>query len=765
MFQRKAVLLWLICALVSSGVYAATPHLKLGDSLASALDAYRALGLNVVSSSGMVTQRHRVTLFPDANHDLETQVLQLLGPHNLELKHLSENTWYVVRATPLVVQRQADQFTPANSQTLEPLTPVVEEIVVSANYLLSNLAKSRTHLDRRDLQAIPSAGGDILRAVGSLPGAANSGISASPRFRGGNSNEVLYLVDNIPVINPFHLRNFHSVFTSLNPNIVSGVEVFTSGFPAEFGGKSSSVIAIELLQPVSRFEGQVDINTLATSLHTGGTSLNLDWLISARRSTIDYLLSALETDYGRPRFHDELVRVQWSDQNRSVTLGAINTGENIQLSDENSGEDGFAKFDYSSFWVNVQSSIDTQWLGELQLVWLNANGEHSGELNRATDAVGQLEAETNYSVFSIQNKWTWYMYPDHRLEFGWAFQHQTGEFEFELSTVYGPLSLGIQSDASLNRMLEVERSSKVAGAYFSMTSILGESLTARYGLRYDSQDNDSAHKNRFSPRLQLSWAPGARWHVLLDWGRYIQHQNLFEIQVDDGLVELQAPKSTNALSLSLIHTWKNGNQFRADAYTSKVDDPWRRFDNLYNPWVLLPELHADRQEITPDKARMSGIELSLSHRRSDGWSWNAGYVLSYAREKIAGQWHSKPWDQRHALKLGLRYESPEWTASLHFSARSGWSTTQRLSLPEDTTNTLDSLLNETNLPAYLSLDLHLARRFPVKNFAAEIYLDVSNVLNRVNTGGYEYELEQGLWQRDAQKLLPVFPTLGLKMAW
>ncbi len=84
---------------------------------------------------------------------------------------------------------------------------------------------------------------DPIRAIQVLPGVVStSDLSASLHVRGGSSDQDLILLDGVPVFSPFHLGGFFSVF---NPDMVDRAELQSGGFPAEHGGRVSSVLAVE----------------------------------------------------------------------------------------------------------------------------------------------------------------------------------------------------------------------------------------------------------------------------------------------------------------------------------------------------------------------------------------------------------------------------------------------------------------------------------------------------------------------------------------
>jgi outer membrane cobalamin receptor len=192
-----------------------------------------------------------------------------------------------------------------------------------------------------------------------------------------------------------------------------------------------------------------------------------------------------------------------------------------------------------------------------------------------------------------------------------------------------------------------------------------------------------------------------------------------------------------------------------------VDEPRPRFENLYNPWVLLPELHADRVGLSPDKARARGAELTLRYRFSETLSAAAGYAHANTEERLQGNWRPRPWDQHQAARLSVQWQQGQWQLSATGAWHGGWPNTSRLTEPPSSS----LRLYDRELPDYFSLDLHVARRFDLKSSKLEVYLDLTNSTFRKNVGGYRYEQSDKGIVADDRHLLPTFPALGVAWNW
>jgi hypothetical protein len=123
-------------------------------------------------------------------------------------------------------------------------------------------------LTQRDLKLLPAAGeADVLRAIEMLPGVVStSDFSASFNVRGGSADQNLILLDGLPIYNPFHLGGFFSVF---NADMIERAEMLTGGFPAQYGGRVSSVLSIESDAGRPGFDVQMGISILAARVAAG----------------------------------------------------------------------------------------------------------------------------------------------------------------------------------------------------------------------------------------------------------------------------------------------------------------------------------------------------------------------------------------------------------------------------------------------------------------------------------------------------------------
>ncbi len=746
----------LALAVVVPGEAAAAVAADAGEqSLAAALDALRDRGLKLVFSTALVKPEYRAGPIPDEAAPLVAQADALLAPFGLGLQRADGELWYVV-------QRSGDPATAGAPVAHEPGPALLEEVRVTApRYRLVRDGYAVRNLSHEELAGIPALGRDVLRAVNQLPGQASMGVGARHHVRGGDSNEVTYLLDGVELLEPFHLADFHALFGVVDPAAVDTVDVYQGGFPAVFGSRMSAVVDMQLADATASFQGQADLSMVTASTHARGRSGRTQWLASARRSLLDHVLGQLEHDYGDPQFHDELARVQWQGEAAEITAGLMHGNDELSLQDGAAGERAKGDDHGLALWLRGRRRLAARAELDLSASYTKASHDRSGILDDPVDAVGELDDERAFTVYALSSGLDWRLSDRWSIRAGAEGQHQAGEFEAELAARYGELALPLHVAGQLDRNLEAKRDGSALGAYLTAEQRLGSRWTLEYGLRYDLQDMDPVHDVRWSPRLQIAYRPDASLRAYLDVGRYTQHQNLYELQLDDGLLELNAPQSADAVSVGLDWWPLPSLRLRTDAYFRRVDRPWVRFDNIYNPWVLLPELHADRVRVAPDEARSYGGEALVEYRQSPTLRWSLALALARAEERVDGAWRPRPWEQRRTGTVGVDWRPGRWRLGVRATLHDGWPTTSLLTAPLSD----DRRLYDRRLPRYFSLDLHAARRFDFGRSALEMYLDLTNATVEDHIGGYRYRSEGGVLVPHARRLLPTMPVLGVRWSW
>jgi hypothetical protein len=143
------------------------------------------------------------------------------------------------------------------------------------------------------VRKLPTIGGeaDVFRMLQYMPGIQSGGeLSSGLYVRGGSPDQNLTLLDGVIVYNPSHLGGFLSVF---NNDALRDVRVIKGAFPAEYGGRLSSVIDITMKEgSKEKIGGTVNLSLIAARATVEGPiGEDVSFMISGRRTYLDPILA------------------------------------------------------------------------------------------------------------------------------------------------------------------------------------------------------------------------------------------------------------------------------------------------------------------------------------------------------------------------------------------------------------------------------------------------------------------------------------------
>ena len=198
--------------------------------------------------------------------------------------------------TPAEVTVDAD-FTGRLDIDIPPLPVDLEGVeFVADEYRLVKATDgvSRVAASPAEMAVLPSVGEvDIFRSLQLLPGISGTRESSSGLYvRGGTPDQNLVLLDGITV---YHVDHFFGFFSAFNAEAIKDIQVFKGAFPAQYGGRVSSVVDMtgKTGDPEQMHYG-AGLNLLSASgtFQTPiGSKANL--LVTGRRSYTDVVRTGL----------------------------------------------------------------------------------------------------------------------------------------------------------------------------------------------------------------------------------------------------------------------------------------------------------------------------------------------------------------------------------------------------------------------------------------------------------------------------------------
>jgi len=579
-------------------------------------------------------------------------------------------------------------------------------------------------IDARDVTLAPTLGSDAARSVALLPGIAASDASATFYPRGAASGDVSLILDGLELYDPFHLSGFQRPFSFIDGRVVESVDFTGGGFTADRGDRNGGFVEMSTATPPEGATTQLETGTLNSRIAYSAPTPSGPLVISGRYWYPEALSDsvAFGSDGLTPSLGDLYVRAGLAATPRTlVSAHALLAFDRSHLRAAETGDPE---------WAEADSRSGTVWARWLR-AWSDAISTETvvsaGKLKRSRagatnpdEGAVALDDRRSVRFAGVRADASWATGGPDVLRGGIEARFLEAEFD------YGS---GTPGDV---RPLETERSGASLAAYVAYRRSLTRALTAEGGLRWDRQTYTG--DRQWSPRLNLVARATPRDEFRLAAGRYAQSVRIHELRIEDGETVYPRPELSRQVDLAYVHRFEGTLSLRLDAYLNHLSHVTPRYENLYKPVELFPELEPDRVLIAPQSARLEGVELSLSGASTKALRWSTSYTWSKAMDVIDGAPVPRSWDQTHAGKFLVSYRWDRgWFLAMNGVVHTGWPTTPvEGELVGTTIEPVPGPRNSVRLPVYGRLDLRAGRTFATGKGSLRFELAVLNVTDRDN---------------------------------
>ena len=225
----------------------------------------------------------------------------------------------------------------------------IDEVLIQAQQSQKRGSKlGMENVSVKTMRELPTLMGekDVLKIAQMLPGIVSVGEgSAGVNVRGGNSDQNLFYLNEIPIYNSSHLFGFFSAF---NSDIIENFSVFKGHIPAEYGGRLSSVFNVETRKGhKNKFFTQGGISPVAANaeIEVPLVKEKASLVLSARSSYSDWILKRLNDPALRnsqASFYDFAAVVDVEvDKKNQIGVLVYNSNDDFNLR-------GFSKYGYGN---------------------------------------------------------------------------------------------------------------------------------------------------------------------------------------------------------------------------------------------------------------------------------------------------------------------------------------------------------------------------------------------------------------------------------
>jgi outer membrane cobalamin receptor len=626
---------------------------------------------------------------------------------------------------------------------------LLQEVVVSANALeekVKSTEMSVMTLNSKEIKSVPALFGeaDVLKILQFKPGIAPGSEGTTGLFvRGGNSDQNLIVLDEAVVYNANHLFGFFSTF---NPDAVKDLKVYKGGFPAQYGGRLSSVIDVRMKEGNNqKFTGSGGLGLIASRLTLEGPikKNKASYIISARRTYADILTRLInKANENKPNYRP-IPNYYFYDLNTKINF-TLSEKDHLYLSGY-FGRDVF-KFQNETFnflfdWGNTTGTA--RWNHQFgSKLFANTTFTYSDYRSNIQNILQGFSFNLGSNVKDANTKVDFYYQPSnqHTIRFGANITYH----EF----IVGRLKAG-SSDGKINFQAGQTYHGLEYGAYIGDEWAVDSKLKLNYGTRLSGFSNGSAFYAGIEPRVSANYAFNNQLSLKASYARMNQYVHLLASSGLSLPTDIWYPSSAGikpeksdqvAIGTSwLVHdniliTWEAWYKWLKNSVDFKDGAQLFANDNLEN-------------ELTIGRGyAYSPIELEIEKKEGKLTGW-IGYTLSWAKrghfpDINGGADFSPRFDTRHNFNIVAIYNfNPHWQVTATFVYTSGyvtWLPSGRFSLTDAPGGNIDLVVpiygdrNTFRLPAYIRSDLGVVYRWKGRYFDNDLTLSVYNATDRRN---------------------------------
>jgi hypothetical protein len=658
---------------------------------------------------------------------------------------------------------------------LRPDVQLLETVRTNARFFADSVtdapALSTLSLDAAAIAGVPAVGEpDVVRLVQLLPGVVSrNDFNTGLIVRGGEADQNLVLLDGFPLYNPFHLGGLFSTFMDAT---VGGLELLTGAFPARYGDRLSSVLAVR-----SAEEHRPGLHTTADLSALGATARFAGafddgagtWSVAGRRTYADAAQRIFTNDVFPNHFHELQAHATYAlrggvrlaltaYEGRDVLDADLAAFQSDSVFSKSSR--GRWKFDWGNQLLGVAATKD---FGDrVTLEQRLSTTAFSTNLNLGDGAFAQRS-----EVRELRASGSLRLRGDvHEPSLGYELAAQR-------------LRYASGSSATQTTGFDLVQRPVSAALWLDDVWHLTPRWTVEGGLRGETQS--ARHWAALSPRASLRVEATPLLALTAGVGRITQ--TMHSLAGDGALRYFDIWLASDSF-VPVATAWhyvagaerrvRNAGLVRVEGYVKHYDrvleanlsdDPQRRGDEFLPASGLSygADLLARWQ---PDSGVSGWVAYSygVSERTRDGTTWSPGSDRRHDLEVVA-RWQLAKY--RVGARFGFATGTPYTPIVGGVTRRAYDPSTDRWGTgdPEIVIESLGASYNSARFPPNHRLDLDVSRDFLVRGATVTPYLGLANAYNAHNVFVYLYSYSTDLPTRRAISQFPILPSAGVRVAF
>jgi hypothetical protein len=619
---------------------------------------------------------------------------------------------------------------------LLPKAAALNEVIVYSrrrDVNVRNAQMGQIDLSMNQIKSIPAFLGevDILKAIQLLPGVRNAGEgNAGFYVRGGGPDQNLILLDDAVVYNTGHLFGFFSIF---NSDAIKNTSLIKGGMPAQYGGRLSSVLDVQMKDGNSnKFVTEGGIGLIASRFSVQGPIKKdkASFMVSARRTYVDALVKPFikkeSNFYGSGYYFYDLnakINYRFSDKDKLFLSGYF-------------GRDVFAfanaklSFRADIPWGNSTGTLRWNHVFNRKL-FANTTivyNDYNFSFGAAQESFN-IKLASGIRDGSAKIDFDYYPSGSHKIKYGGIFTYH--KFTPNVTSGRQDSVVFRPNNSGLKRAVET-------GLYLQDDWDVNEKLELNYGLRwsgftqvgaYTKYERD-ANQNKLDstvygalekvkayggiePRATVRYALNGSTSVKASVTRNLQYIHLVSNAGTTLPTDLWVP-STFRVEPQKSWQYASGlfKNFKNNEYETSIEAYYKTMQNqIEYKEGYTPSLSDPEEQFVFGKGWSYGAELFVNKVRGRLTGW-VGYTLSWTWRQFpglnGGEKFPAKYDRRHDLSIVATYEQNKkwkWGAVFVYATGNATSLPQRFYIVNGVLTQEYSKINQYRLAPYHRLDL------------------------------------------------------------
>jgi TonB dependent receptor/TonB-dependent Receptor Plug Domain/CarboxypepD_reg-like domain len=666
---------------------------------------------------------------------------------------------------------------------------VLEEVQITANQLsekVKSTEMSVATVTTREAKALPALFGetDLLKIVQLKPGVVSGSEGTTGIFvRGGANDQNLIVLDEAIVYNPNHLFGFFSTF---NPDAVKDLKIWKGGFPAQYGGRLSSVIDVRMKEGNNKeYDVAGGIGLISSRLTIEGPiqKEKSSFMISGRRTYVDLITAQINRANRNNEDFNQIPDYYFYDLNTKVNF-ELSPKDRLFLSGY-FGRDVFnfknEDFNFLFDWGNATGTA--RWNHTFgPKLFSNLTFTYSDYRYRIRNQVQGFSFRLGSNVIDANLKADFYYQPNnkHTIRFGGNVTHH--------DFIIGRLRAG-SDDGEVSFEAGQEFNGWEYATFVGDEWAVTDRLKVNMGARLSGWSNDGVNYARFEPRLAGNFTVNDNFSLKASYARMNQYVHLL---ASGGLSlptdiwypsdEVVKPEKSDQIAVGTSILLGKKVLFTYEAWYKWLDNQVDFIDGA----ELFGQTDLTTQLTFGEGFAYSPLELEIEKKDGKLTGW-IGYTLAWVQRGRFpvinnGNFYSPRYDIRHNFTAVALYNiNKRWQITATWVFNSGitsWPPIGRFTFQDVSGGQLQTVVpvygdrNSFRYPNYYRGDLGVVYRWRTKRSEQDLTLSVYNFTNRLNPyflfidietqqadlGGSVIDVPVGFSAQQVS-LFPILPTI------